>query len=483
MQMENFDDPVLSCLAEVETCLHEIYASLDNISASAANPEDFIDSIIIKCERLLVVIVLLSEVDNLSDAVYDSIEEIIAFLDDAATVHVTALTQPGQSQGRPKLKICREQLKFLLDANFTQNDIASLMNCSSKTISRRIKEFNLTIQRTQITEDELDQVTLLYVKRYPNAGQKSYSAFLLDQRIHISRQKVRDSLLRVDPSGVMQRFKKAIKRRRYHVPGPNSVWHLDGYHKLIRWGIVIHGAVDGYSRLPLYLKASSNNKASTVLTWFLEAVREYGLPSRVRCDKGGENTMVSYFMLNHPARGPGRRSCITGRSVHNVRIERLWRDLYNGCICYFHELFGLLEQADCFDPNNSIDIFALHYTYLPWIQHQLDTFLKVWSQHKMRTAKHKSPFQLWIQGMLTTTDQEAAQGMNYTNLCHEVLDEMGIASSSDNTNTTRVDLEDPHVPINSEQLLLLNRTLDPCHYSVEECEDVYMAVRQFLKDS
>ena len=60
--------------------------------------------------------------------------------------------------------------------------------------------------------------------------------------------------------------------------------------KLIRWGIVIHadGTVDGYSTLPLYLKASSNNKASTVLTWFLEAVREYGLPSHVQCDKGGK---------------------------------------------------------------------------------------------------------------------------------------------------------------------------------------------------
>ena len=86
----------------------------------------------------------------------------------------------------------------------------------------------------------------------------------------------------------------------------------------------------------------------------------------------------------------------------------------------------------------------------------------------MRTAEHKSPFQ----GMLTTTNQEAAQGMNYINLCHGILDEMGITSSSDNTSTTTVDLEDPHVPINSEQLLF-NRTLDPCHYSVEECEDSF----------
>ena len=31
-------------------------------------------------------------------------------------------------------------------------------------------------------------------------------------------------------------------------------------------------------------------------------------------------------------------------------------------IFYFHELSGLLEQADCLETNNSIDIFALHYT-------------------------------------------------------------------------------------------------------------------------
>ena len=228
--MEDFDDAVLSCFAELETYLHEIYASIDNIYAAAAD-QDYIDSIVIRCERLLVAVLMLSEVDYLSDgmlsgidAVYDSIEDIVAtlFSDDANT-DVTIPAQPSQDQGRPKLKVCREQLKFLLDANFTQNDIAHLLKCSSKTVSRRIKEYNLTIQGTHIDENDLDQVMLLYIKRYPNSGQKSYSAFLLDQGINISRQKVRDSLLRVDPNGVMQRFKKAIKRRRYHVPGPNSV--------------------------------------------------------------------------------------------------------------------------------------------------------------------------------------------------------------------------------------------------------------------
>lgn len=70
--------------------------------------------------------------------------------------------------------------------------------------------------------------------------------------------------------------------------------------------------MDGYSRIPVFLKASNNNRADTVLDVFVEAVSEYGLPSRVRSDKGGENVQVASYMLSHPRRGPGRGSMITG---------------------------------------------------------------------------------------------------------------------------------------------------------------------------
>ena len=184
---------------------------------------------------------------------------------------------------------------------------------------------------------------------------------------------------------------------------PNSLWHIDGHHKLIRWRIVIHGGIDGYSSLPAYLRASTNNQANTVLQCFLDAVRSLGLPSRVKCDRGGENVMVSEFLLNHPGHG---------RSVHSQRIERLWRDLLTGCISLFYDLFYTLEDTGVLCPSNNADLFALHYVFILRINFQLDLFRQSYSHHRLRTARNQSPFQLWTRGLAQESgDYAAIQGV------------------------------------------------------------------------
>jgi len=91
----------------------------------------------------------------------------------------------------------------------------------------------------------------------------------------------------------------------------------------------------------------------------------------VRCDKGDENTSVSEHMLLNTEIRPNRGSVIVGRSVHNQRIERLWRDVYEGVLKLYYDLFYYLEDSHMLDVSHNLDLFCLHYVFIPHINRHL----------------------------------------------------------------------------------------------------------------
>ena len=174
--------------------------------------------------------------------------------------------------------------------------------------------------------------------------------------------------------------------------------HVDTCHKLIRWRFIIAGGIDGFSRYIVYLKCIDNNKAETILQCFEQAVQQFGLPLRLRSDMGLENIKIAEFMIN--VRGPGKRTVIAGKSTHNQRIERLWRDVFDGVLSYFYDLFYHMEDQAILDASNAKHIYALHLIYADKINANLNLWREVWSRHRLRTAK-SSPQRLFISGLVT----------------------------------------------------------------------------------
>ena len=107
-----------------------------------------------------------------------------------------------------------------------------------------------------------------------------------------------------------------------------------------RWRFIVHGGIDGYSRMIVYLRCSTNNLANTVLDSFLSAVSNFGLPSRVRSDKGTENVDIAYYMLRHPLRGPDRGSHICGAAFITKGLSAFGEMCFLGVSMYF--IFFLL---------------------------------------------------------------------------------------------------------------------------------------------
>ena len=360
-------------------------------------------------------------------------------------LYICTLCRSESKVGRPSKDVDIDKILELRSLNFKWTKIASILDISRATLYRRLEENGIpTNDQTPLSEQELDEVMCTIKEDHPNDGETLICGHLIRMGIKLTRQAVRESIHRVDHENVVTRRRMVVKRRAYSVPYPNYIWHIDGHHKLIRWHFVIHGSVDGFSRSITYLKCSDNNRAQTVLSSFIDAVPQFGLPENVRSDHGGENVAVWRYMIaahNHDY------SCvITGSSVHNQRVERLWRDVRRGVVSNFADTFNQLEIDDLLDPINEVDLYCLHFVFLPRIQKCVTEFKESWNHHGLSTEGNMSPYQLFCEGM------------------HHVTRNENVASSDD----TSIDTSD----IEAEQVSVPRIKFAPCPSLIQDIGSV-----------
>ena len=357
--------------------------------------------------------------------------------------------------GRPYLDITRDQLEHLRSIHFTWKQIAKLLNVSYSTVKRRRKEYGMEESRfSSITDNELDAIYANLTSQEgsnlgtPNLGRRRFMGALRSRAIRVQRWRVSECIRRVDPIGCALRWRLVIHRRKYFVPTPNSLWHIDSAHKLIRWKFVVHVAIDGKTRVIVYCKCEDNNKAETVLSLFENGVSRWGLPSRVRSDHGMENYLVGMYMIEN--RGTDRGSIITGSSVHNSRVERTHRDVYCGVLVFYARLFEKMEHDNILDPMNDRELFCLHYVFLPRINKSLEEFVAQMNNRPLSTERNLSPRQMWEQGML--------ENINSDHTAIEDIESFGIdpdAAPILEDTDYQVNLEPPNPQITEEEMQFL----------------------------
>ncbi|XP_049421765.1 uncharacterized protein zgc:174680 isoform X4 [Epinephelus fuscoguttatus] len=269
--------------------------------------------------------------------------------------HDVAVTELRGSVGRPQITIESQTLLDMLSTGLPLTSLSDLHGISRSTLYRRMKDHNLSVRKcySDITDDVLDQKVRSIKAQMPHAGYRLIKGSLEASGHRIPWRRVRRSLQRVDGAGVISRMIQlsCITRRTYSVPAPLSLVHIDTNHKLIR----------------------------------------------VRADQGVENVDIARCMFT--VQGTGRGSFIAGKSVHNQRVERLWRDLWS-VICQYYNVLHGLEEDGFLDISNAVHLYCVGYVFIPRLRADLHHFTESWNCHPLCTEGNLTPNQLWMIGML-----------------------------------------------------------------------------------
>ena len=64
----------------------------------------------------------------------------------------------------------------------------------------------------------------------------------------------------------------------------------------------------------------------------------------------------------------------------------------------FTKVFKKLEAEELLDPLNDVDLFCLHYIFMPKINKAISKFQTSWNRHSLSTEGNMSPYELFHEG-------------------------------------------------------------------------------------
>ena len=171
--------------------------------------------------------------------------------------------------------------------------------------------------------------------------------------------------------------------------------------------------------------------------------------------------MLAHSIISNPV--------IVGSSVHNIRIERLWRDTFRCVLSIFYQLFYYLEEQGKLNPLKESDIYCLHYVYIPRVNKALNMFRDGWNSHALTTEQCLTPIQLFTSGSLLRSPQSI-------NIDSEMR------TGTVQVDTDGVVIPENFSPLSEEQEEELKALVNPLRSSSNYGIDIYSEVQQFVSN-
>ena len=132
--------------------------------------------------------------------------------------------------GRPKHHVSRDQFQALNeDVGFSWSEIARTLGISERTLRRRHHELGMSVEGrvfSNLSDNESDDYVRQILTVTLGAGLRMVQGALKQCSLEVQRDRVLQSLCRVDPVTTSLRNGRWIIRRTYNVPCPNALWYV-----------------------------------------------------------------------------------------------------------------------------------------------------------------------------------------------------------------------------------------------------------------
>ena len=115
-----------------------------------------------------------------------------------------ALGEPG----RPSFEIGRENLQLYVENGFNAPRVSEMLGVSKITVFQRLRAYGLSpkSEEVYVSDEDLDkEVHLAVVKEFPYFGVRRMTGLLRSKNIKVSWQRIRNSMWRIDPNGMLLR--------------------------------------------------------------------------------------------------------------------------------------------------------------------------------------------------------------------------------------------------------------------------------------
>ncbi|KAJ7150864.1 hypothetical protein C8R43DRAFT_951294 [Mycena crocata] len=261
---------------------------------------------------------------------------------------------------------------------------------SKYTIQQRRRKLGLKGTRQQAaTWGDILPMYLKLRAKFPNMGARAMVTKLRqDYGIKVPEALLSQGFRLAEPDQVLRHKRKRFRRKRFWSAGVMDKWK--------RFGLWLHVGVDPFAGRIAWLKIWWTNRNPKLITsYYIEACRALGgIPLVTQSDPGSENYgIANCHTITRQRLDPSLEGTLQHRWMNkkamNVKPEALWSLMRRNFTPGFEDVLDYGINMGLFTLGNPLEKLVFRWLAVPWLQAELDAWVKGHNSSPRRSDKHK----------------------------------------------------------------------------------------------